>query len=142
MRFLASSSGSNRCTSTRAPSTVRSALGEDLDAPIRRRTPFEWRIDAPHEATALGGAWNSLSWQFSSARRRRHARIRSHRASKGVFLTELAMAKPNPIGLAVEAARRGNLTAFASLVEVTQDMAYAVAWQVLRQESDARDVVQ
>ncbi len=52
------------------------------------------------------------------------------------------MAKPNSIGLAVEAARGGDLAAFATLVEVTQDMAYAVAWQVLRQESDARDVVQ
>jgi RNA polymerase sigma-70 factor (ECF subfamily) len=52
------------------------------------------------------------------------------------------MAKPKPIGLAVEAARGGDLRAFATLVAATQDMAYAVAWQVLRQESDARDVVQ
>jgi len=52
------------------------------------------------------------------------------------------MAKPTPIGIAVEAARGGDLRAFAILVEATQDMAYAVAWQVLRQESDARDVVQ
>ena len=42
----------------------------------------------------------------------------------------------------VQAARRGDLEAFAALVEATQSMAYAVAWQVLRQEPDARDVVQ
>jgi len=48
----------------------------------------------------------------------------------------------SPIVPLVEAARAGNLTAFASLVQATQEMAYAVAWQVLRQESDARDAVQ
>jgi RNA polymerase sigma-70 factor, ECF subfamily len=52
------------------------------------------------------------------------------------------MAASNRIALAVEAARAGDLTAFAALVEATQDMAYAVAWQVLREEADARDVVQ
>jgi RNA polymerase sigma factor (sigma-70 family) len=46
------------------------------------------------------------------------------------------------IELAVEAARTGDLAAFARLVEATQDMAYAVAWQVLRREPDARDAVQ
>jgi RNA polymerase sigma factor (sigma-70 family) len=52
------------------------------------------------------------------------------------------MTSSNPIAPAVEAARAGDLKAFATLVEATQDMAYAVAWQVLRQEADARDVVQ
>ncbi len=40
------------------------------------------------------------------------------------------------------AARAGELTAFAALVEATQRMAYAVAWRVLRREPDARDAVQ
>jgi RNA polymerase sigma factor (sigma-70 family) len=48
----------------------------------------------------------------------------------------------SPIHSLVEAARTGDLTAFAALVRATQEMAYAVAWQVLRQESDARDAVQ
>jgi RNA polymerase sigma-70 factor (ECF subfamily) len=52
------------------------------------------------------------------------------------------MTAPNPIIAAVQAARAGNLTAFAWLVRATQEMAYAVAWQVLRQESDAQDAVQ
>ena len=46
------------------------------------------------------------------------------------------------IQVAVAAARAGDLTAFARLVEATQGMAYAVAWQVLKTESDARDAVQ
>src|ERR1700733_14804419 len=43
---------------------------------------------------------------------------------------------------AVDRARAGDLAAFAVLVEATQSMAYAVAWQVVRDETDARDVVQ
>ncbi len=39
-------------------------------------------------------------------------------------------------------ARAGELAAFATLVELTQEMAYAVAWQVLRSEPDAHDIVQ
>src|SRR5579864_8253768 len=42
----------------------------------------------------------------------------------------------------VLAARAGDLAAFGALVRATQDMAYAVAWQVLRDEQDARDAVQ
>jgi RNA polymerase sigma-70 factor (ECF subfamily) len=52
------------------------------------------------------------------------------------------MVAPNQMALTVDAARAGNLTAFTKLVETTQEMAYAVAWQVLRQEPDARDAVQ
>ena len=40
------------------------------------------------------------------------------------------------------AARAGDLTAFAALVDATQRMAYAVAWRMLRREPDARDAVQ
>jgi len=47
-----------------------------------------------------------------------------------------------PLSALVEAARTGDLTSFAALVRATQEMAYAVAWQVLRQEPDARDAVQ
>jgi RNA polymerase sigma-70 factor (ECF subfamily) len=43
---------------------------------------------------------------------------------------------------ALEAARSGDIGAFRVLVEATEGMAYAVAWQVLRRESDARDAVQ
>jgi RNA polymerase sigma factor (sigma-70 family) len=43
---------------------------------------------------------------------------------------------------AVEAARRGDIADFGRLVEATGSMAYAVAWQILRNESDARDAVQ
>jgi RNA polymerase sigma-70 factor (ECF subfamily) len=42
----------------------------------------------------------------------------------------------------VESARAGDLDAYGRLVGATQTMAYAVAWQVLRQESDAKDAVQ
>ncbi len=42
----------------------------------------------------------------------------------------------------VDAARRGDLAAFARLVEATRQMAYAVAWRVVRKDEDARDVVQ
>jgi len=48
----------------------------------------------------------------------------------------------NEIEDAVVGARSGDVQAFARLVEATQTMAYAVAWRILRQESDARDVVQ
>src|SRR5687767_4302120 len=47
-----------------------------------------------------------------------------------------------PLAPLIEAARAGDLGAFASVVAATSDMAYAVAWQVLRQEPDARDAVQ
>jgi len=43
---------------------------------------------------------------------------------------------------AVQAARAGQVAAFGRLVEATQEMAYAVALQVLREDSDARDAVQ
>ncbi len=52
------------------------------------------------------------------------------------------MTASNRIQLAVAAARAGDLAAFRQLVEATQGMAYAVAWQVLKTESDARDAVQ
>lgn len=42
----------------------------------------------------------------------------------------------------VEAVRAGDRAAFAGVVAGTQDMAYAVAWQVLRREPEARDAVQ
>ena len=42
----------------------------------------------------------------------------------------------------VRAARCGDLAAFGALVVATQQMAYSVAWQVLRREPDARDAVQ
>ena len=42
----------------------------------------------------------------------------------------------------VPAALRGDLEAFAQLVESSQAMAYAVAWQVLRDENEARDALQ
>jgi RNA polymerase sigma-70 factor (ECF subfamily) len=44
--------------------------------------------------------------------------------------------------ITVRSARAGDLGAFRVLVEATRDMAYAVAWQMLRREPDARDVVQ
>ena len=47
-----------------------------------------------------------------------------------------------PIALAVQTARGGDLAAFRVLVESTSAMAYAVAWQMLRRDPDARDVVQ
>ncbi len=43
---------------------------------------------------------------------------------------------------AVRAAREGDAPALRSLVEATQEMAYAVAWRILGNEADARDVVQ
>ncbi len=43
---------------------------------------------------------------------------------------------------AVTDARAGDLAAFARLVVLTQDMAYAVALRVLHQDADARDAVQ
>jgi RNA polymerase sigma-70 factor (ECF subfamily) len=43
---------------------------------------------------------------------------------------------------AVEAARAGDVGAFRVLVEATEEMAYAVAWQVLRRAPDARDALQ
>jgi RNA polymerase sigma-70 factor (ECF subfamily) len=43
---------------------------------------------------------------------------------------------------AVEAARAGDVEAFRVLVEATEEMAYAAAWQVLRRVPDARDAVQ
>jgi RNA polymerase sigma factor (sigma-70 family) len=49
---------------------------------------------------------------------------------------------PHPLQEAVTAARAGDLAAFRILVEATREMAYAVAWQVLRKDPDARDVVQ
>ena len=52
------------------------------------------------------------------------------------------MASPFPIASAVEAARTGDFAAFRVLVDATREMAYAVAWQMLRRESDARDIVQ
>jgi RNA polymerase sigma factor (sigma-70 family) len=51
-------------------------------------------------------------------------------------------APPSPLAHIVDRARAGELAAFGALVERTQEMAYAVAWQVLRREPDARDVVQ
>ena len=42
----------------------------------------------------------------------------------------------------VGAARCGDLAAFGALVAATQQMAYSVAWQVLRRDPDARDAVQ
>ena len=42
----------------------------------------------------------------------------------------------------VEAARRGDLAAFGALVERTQAMAHAVAWQWLGPHGDTRDAVQ
>lgn len=42
----------------------------------------------------------------------------------------------------VSAACRGDLQAFARLIESSHAMAYAVAWQVLRDESETRDAVQ
>jgi RNA polymerase sigma-70 factor (ECF subfamily) len=47
-----------------------------------------------------------------------------------------------PIAALVDAARAGQLAAMARLVAATQGMAYAVAWQVLRREPEARDAVQ
>jgi RNA polymerase sigma-70 factor (ECF subfamily) len=47
-----------------------------------------------------------------------------------------------PITPLLQAARTGDLTAFARLVAATQDMAFAVAWQVLRDQAEARDAVQ
>ncbi|HXX68776.1 MAG TPA: sigma-70 family RNA polymerase sigma factor [Polyangiaceae bacterium] len=42
----------------------------------------------------------------------------------------------------LEAARRGDASAFGVLVAATSAMAYAVAWQVLRHEAEARDALQ
>jgi RNA polymerase sigma-70 factor (ECF subfamily) len=52
------------------------------------------------------------------------------------------MVSPPLLASLVDAARAGDLEACARLVEATQDMAYAVAWQVFHQEADARDAVQ
>src|SRR4051794_19809172 len=43
---------------------------------------------------------------------------------------------------AVTAARAGHLAGFARLVELTESMAYSVAFGVLRREADAQDAVQ
>jgi RNA polymerase sigma factor (sigma-70 family) len=48
----------------------------------------------------------------------------------------------NQLSLLVAAAQGGDVRAFAELVEATQKMAYAVAWRVVRQEPDARDIIQ
>ena len=47
-----------------------------------------------------------------------------------------------PITPLLQAARTGDLSAFARLVAATQDMAFAVAWQVLHDRAEARDAVQ
>jgi len=47
-----------------------------------------------------------------------------------------------PFAPLVLGARAGDLAAFRGLVERTQQMAYGVAWQVLRREPEARDAVQ
>jgi RNA polymerase sigma factor (sigma-70 family) len=52
------------------------------------------------------------------------------------------MLAPTPIALAVQSARASDLAAFRVLVEATREMAYAVAWQMLRRDPDARDAVQ
>jgi RNA polymerase sigma-70 factor (ECF subfamily) len=52
------------------------------------------------------------------------------------------MNSATPIATLVDAAKRGELAACAALLTATQAMAYAVAWQVLRTEADARDAVQ
>ena len=49
---------------------------------------------------------------------------------------------PEALSQAVADARAGDLSAFARVVVLTQDMAYAVALRVLRQDADARDAVQ
>lgn len=49
---------------------------------------------------------------------------------------------PLPVLDFVRAARSGDLAAFRALVETTREMAYAVAWRVLRRDAEARDVVQ
>jgi RNA polymerase sigma factor (sigma-70 family) len=49
---------------------------------------------------------------------------------------------PLSLGHFVVRARSGELAALGTLVERTQEMAYAVAWQLLRSDADARDVVQ
>lgn len=52
------------------------------------------------------------------------------------------MPAPRPISDTVEAARAGDLDAFRVLVDATHEAAYAIAWQVLRRDPEARDVVQ
>lgn len=52
------------------------------------------------------------------------------------------MTHDSPLTAALEAARRGDVAAFRVLVEATQEMAYAVARQVLRGDADARDALQ
>ena len=52
------------------------------------------------------------------------------------------MQPPPSLTPLVEAARAGDLDAYAALVAATQTMAYAIAWQVLREEAAARDAVQ
>jgi RNA polymerase sigma-70 factor (ECF subfamily) len=52
------------------------------------------------------------------------------------------MPAPKSIADAVEAARAGDLGAFRVLVDATHQGAYAIAWQVLRRDPEARDVVQ
>jgi RNA polymerase sigma factor (sigma-70 family) len=46
------------------------------------------------------------------------------------------------LAAALKAAVHGDVGAFRALVEGTQEMAYAVAWQVLRREPDVRDALQ
>jgi RNA polymerase sigma-70 factor (ECF subfamily) len=52
------------------------------------------------------------------------------------------MPAPIPIADAVAAARAGDLAALRVLVDATHEGAYAIAWQVLRRDPEARDVVQ
>jgi hypothetical protein len=49
---------------------------------------------------------------------------------------------PDPFAALVPGARAVDPAACVRLVELTQQMAYGVAWQVLRREPDARDAVQ
>jgi len=49
---------------------------------------------------------------------------------------------PDSFAALVPGARAGDPAACVRLVELTQQMAYGVAWQVLRREPDARDAVQ
>jgi RNA polymerase sigma-70 factor (ECF subfamily) len=49
---------------------------------------------------------------------------------------------PDPFAAVVPGARAGDPAACVRLVEPTQQMAYGVAWHVLRREPDARDAVQ
>jgi len=73
--------------------------------------------------------------------RQENVKRRSHCGAYRVLLAESNM-NPDQMATAVAAARAGDLAAFALLVEATQGMAYAVALRVLREDADARDVVQ